>query len=309
VLLLGETGTGKEWIAGEIHRLSGRSGPLLAVNCAALSAQIIESQLFGHVRGAFTGATSDHKGLFRAADGGTLFLDEIGELPVDLQPKLLRTLQDGQVLAVGATRSAPVDVRVIGATNLDLHAAVEAGSFRRDLYARLAMWELAVPPLRVRRLDILSWIDRLHRAWQRARPGVAASLPALLPDAVEAILLHPWPDNLRGLDRLVHALAATSKPDGGIALADLPRWLRERRTPARESDAPVAGAAPVAAGAAAVAAPATPESDRRPPPTREEFELAYAELGGNVRALARHFRRDRRQIYRWVAAYGLERRD
>ena len=291
VLLLGETGTGKERIAREIHRLSGRPGPLVAINCAALSPQLVESQLFGHLRGAFTGATAASEGLFRAADRGTLFLDEIGELPADLQPKLLRALQEGEVLAVGATTGLPVDVRVVAATNRDLPDEVDAGRFRRDLYARLAMWELRVPPLRERRVDLFDWIERLHRAWRAARPGTAASLPGLLPDAVEAVLLHPWMDNLRGLDRLVHTLA-TMSTRGPLARRDLPVWL----SAPPETDP-------------AEAAPASPRAGGVPAPTRDEFIAAHGELGGNVRALARRFNRDRRQIYRWIEAYGLPRRD
>jgi transcriptional regulator with PAS, ATPase and Fis domain len=288
VLLLGETGTGKERIAREIHRLSGRPGPLVAINCAALSPQLVESQLFGHMRGAFTGATTAAEGLFRAADRGTLFLDEIGELSADLQPKLLRALQEGEVLAVGATSGVAVDVRVIAATNRDLPADVDAGRFRRDLYARLALWELRVPPLRDRRVDLFDWIDRLHRAWRSARPGTAATLPALLPDAVEAILLHDWMDNLRGLDRLVHSLATISAR-GPLARRDLPSWL----TAPPEADSPDTAASPRAGGL--------------PVPSRDDFIAAHRELEGNVRALARRFNRDRRQIYRWIEAYGLAR--
>src|SRR5262249_11481857 len=136
-LIIGETGTGKELIAAEMHRLSGRRGELVAINCAAISPQLIESQLFGHVRGAFTGAGDANPGLVRAARGGTLFLDEIGELPLELQAKLLRVIQEGEVLPVGGSQATKVDVRVIAATNRDLEADAEAGLFRRDLYARL----------------------------------------------------------------------------------------------------------------------------------------------------------------------------
>src|SRR5690606_21362403 len=182
VLVLGETGVGKEKIAAELHRLSGRQGPLVAVNCAALSAQLIESQLFGHVRGAFTGATQERAGLFRAATGGTLFLDELGEMPLELQPKLLRAVELGEVVAVGSTQPHRVDVRLIAATNRSLTDEVVAGRFRRDLYARLALWEIAAPPLRSRRADIIDWIDRLHRLWWEPR----GEPPAPLDLSVEA---------------------------------------------------------------------------------------------------------------------------
>jgi transcriptional regulator with GAF, ATPase, and Fis domain len=290
-LIVGETGTGKEWVARELHRAGGRSGPMVAVNCAALGPTLVESQLFGHVKGAFTGATGEHRGLFRAADGGTLFLDEIGELPLELQPKLLRALQDHEVLAVGATRTVAVDVRVVAATNRALGAAVSDGGFRRDLYARLAMWEIAVPPLRARRADILDWLLRLHHAWRDARPGARAAPIELLPDAVETLLLHPWPDNLRGVDRLVHRLA-TATHTAAVGRAELPAWLR---------DLEPAPAEPTAEPA--------PARGRRETPARAEIERAYHELGGSVRALARHFGRDRKQIYRWLAALGLKKGD
>ncbi len=300
VLISGETGTGKEWIARALHAASGRRGPLLAVNCAALGRELLESQLFGHVRGAFTGAAADSPGLFRAADGGTLFLDELGELPLELQPKLLRALQEREVLAVGATRAVKVDVRVCAATNRELPAMIEQGEFRRDLHARLAMWELAAPPLRARRVDVLDWLGRLHHSWcqERGREAVALELS---PAAVEAILLHPWPDNLRGLERLVHALAARSG-GGAISRAELPPWLLGGLPPAGERRAATAGER-----ATSPSSSSSTEATRPPPPTRAELIAAHAELGGNVRALARKFGRDRRQIYRWLEAHGLSR--
>ncbi|MBX7082088.1 MAG: sigma 54-interacting transcriptional regulator [Nannocystaceae bacterium] len=292
VLLVGETGTGKEFAARALHERSGRRG-LSSINCAALSPQLIESQLFGHVRGAFTGATADSPGMLRAADGGTLFLDEIGELPLELQPKLLRALQEGEVQPVGSTKVVKVDVRVIAATNRDLEAAVEAGSFRRDLLARLSLWQVRLPPLRERRADLLAWIERLAAAWF-ARRGQPALPFALDPEIVEVLLLHRWTSNLRELDRLVHALAGDPALAAGERLGrgDLPAWLLG------QSDE---GAQPVAAAAEPKAAV--------PVPTREEFVAAHARLGGSVRALAKHFARDRRQIYRWLEAYGLRRDD
>jgi len=294
VLLVGETGTGKEQIARELHRLSGRSGQLLSVNCAALSRELVESQLFGHVRGSFTGALGDHPGLFRAASGGTVFLDEIGDLPLDLQPKLLRALQEGEVLPVGATRAQPVDVRVIAATNRDLTASVEAGGFRRDLYARLAMWEIAVPPLRERRADVLAWVGRLHRRWLIERPDQApAPSLELSPAAAEQLLLADWPENLRGVGRLVHELA-TRLGGGRVEMDDLPGWLC--RSPVLDL-----GGAATADGSA----PSVRRGARRPTPSPEELSAAMREHDGSVRAVARRFGRDRRQIYRWLEAFGL----
>jgi transcriptional regulator with GAF, ATPase, and Fis domain len=294
VLLVGETGTGKEQIARELHRLSGRDGALLSVNCAALSRELVESQLFGHVRGAFTGALVDHPGLFRAARGGTVFLDEIGDLPLDLQPKLLRALQEGEVLPVGATREQAVDVRVIAATNRDLTTSVEAGLFRRDLYARLALWEIAVPALRDRRPDVLAWIERLHRRWLSERPDQLPAPPIeFSPAAAEQVLLADWPENLRGLDRLVHELA-TRVCGSHVELDDLPLWVSRSPAPDRGSS----GRSRSRQGARAA-------GTRRPTPSAEELVAAMREHGGSVRAVARRFGRDRRQIYRWLEAFGL----
>jgi DNA-binding NtrC family response regulator len=290
-LLIGDTGTGKEWVARELHRLSGRRGPLIAVNCATLSPQLAESQLFGHVKGAFTGATAEADGWFRQAEGGTLFLDELGELPLELQPKLLRVVQDGVVQPLGASRAVTVDVRLCCATNRDLAAEVERGRFRRDLYARMARQELRLPSLAARRGDVLDWIDRLWNGWAAAR-GRRLGLPTWRASAARAILAHAWPDNLRGLERLVHELASRGAPARPFDVDDLPGWLI----------APPASAPPVAEVDAARAA-------RPPVPTRAELVAAWTAHGGSVRALARHFGRDRRQIYRWVEAYGLRASD
>ena len=272
VLLIGETGTGKESAAAELHRLSRRAGPYLTLNCAALSAQLVESQLFGHVKGAFTGADAAHDGLFRGADRGTLLLDEIGELPLDLQPKLLRALQEGEVLPVGSTRALDVDVRVIAATNRDLYAEVQQGRFRRDLYARLALFELRVPSLAQRRADVMVWLAQLLKRWATAR---GAKLPPLdvEPEGVEALLLARYDENLRTLDRVVHALAGSAA-----------RWTLEQLTPLLGAQA----AAPPPGGI----------------PTREELAEVLARLK-SVRATAKHFGRERKQIYRWLEKHGL----
>lgn len=291
VLILGETGTGKEHIARQIHHLSARSGNFVALNCASLSTHLVESQLFGHGKGAFTGASEAQPGLFRAADKGTLFLDEIGDLPLELQPKLLRVLQEGEVLPVGSTRPVRVDVRVLAATHRDLVRAVEEQSFREDLYARLALWEVHVPPLRARRADILDWTYRLRDLWGQKR-GQPASW-RLSVDAAEYVIAFSWPLNLRGLERLVHELCSGGARNGVVSPSALPSWLKVVQSD--ETNDEQETSQEVAAKRTAI-------------PTREEFVLAHNELAGSVRALARRFGRDRRQIYRWLTAYGLDHR-
>lgn len=293
VLLIGESGSGKERSAAEVHRLSGRRGPLVALNCAALSPQLVESQLFGHHRGAFTGATAAQPGLFRAAEGGTLWLDEIGELPLDAQPKLLRAIEAGEILPVGATAPIRVDVRVIAATNRVLADEVAAGRFRRDLYARLALWEVALPPIARRRVDILPWLARLAADWAAARGLPPPEPPTLTPAAAAAILGARWPDNLRGLHRLVHALA--DRLERPIRREDLPTWLVDAApAPAPAGPLPAAEPTPAAQG------------PLKPRPSRDELLAALAAHAWNLTATARAYARDRKQISRWIAMYGID---
>ncbi|GHD68250.1 sigma-54 interaction domain-containing protein [Jeongeupia chitinilytica] len=201
VLVIGETGTGKELIARHIHQLSGRKGPFVAVNCGAISEQLAESELFGHEAGAFTGAVARREGWFEAAHHGTLFLDEIGDLPLPLQVKLLRVLQEGEVVRVGARKPIPVDVRLLAATNVDLGDAVAAGHFRLDLLYRLNIAQLRLPPLRERRGDILPLVDYfIGRYSQRLQ----LAQPQLSDDATQALLDYGWPGNIRELENVVH---------------------------------------------------------------------------------------------------------
>jgi transcriptional regulator with GAF, ATPase, and Fis domain len=291
ILLCGATGTGKELIAREIHRASGRGGKLVAINCAALSPQLVESELFGHVRGAFTGAQLEQLGLFREAHGGTLLLDEIGELPLALQPKLLRVLQEKTVRPVGATRELCVDVRIVAATHRDLPEMVERGEFRRDLHARLCLSEIRVPSLQRRKPDVLAWLERLHvaRCDARSQPSPARTPRGLDTQAAEAVLRRPWPDNLRGLARLAHALSDSTSDAGPCTLAELPSWFWLDPTPATQLDP-----TPIQLG-----------KRRRQTPSRDELQALLQANGGSIRAVARHLERDRRQIYRWAEAFGL----
>lgn len=322
VLIIGETGVGKERVAAEVHRLSKRPGPLVPVNCAALSPQLVESQLFGHVRGAFTGATAAHDGLFRAAERGTLFLDEMGELPLELQAKLLRAIENGEVQQVGSARPARVDVRVVAATNRDLQSASAAGQFRADLYGRLSVWELRLAPLRERRVDILDWIERLYILGGASERG-GGPMPAFTADAAEACLRYAWPLNLRSVERLIHELfGGEDLGTEPVAPARLPGWLTSPapglpRAPATTPDRAAATSPSTAAAGHDDAG--LGESDQSPPegtdararvpiPTRAELTAAYERLDGSVRALARHFGRDRRQIYRWLSSHGLKER-
>ncbi len=211
VLLTGESGTGKERAARALHDLSRRrSGPYVALNCAALPEQLFESELFGHLKGAFTGAERERQGLLRQASGGTLFLDEVGELPTALQPKLLRVLQEGRVRPLGADVEARVDVRLIVATNRDLGQDIAAGKFRADLYYRLAVITIHLPPLRERGDDVLLLAEHFLDAIADAR-GVRR--PELGDDAEARLLAYPWPGNVRELRNWIeHAVAMSDGP-------------------------------------------------------------------------------------------------
>jgi two-component system NtrC family response regulator len=211
VLITGESGTGKERVAQALHALSRRrQGPFVAENCAAIPETLLESVLFGHKRGAFTGAVQDHPGHFVAAHGGTLFLDEIGEMRLPMQVKLLRALQEGEVRAVGDSRTRKVDVRVLAATNQDVEAAVAAGRFREDLFYRLNVLRLHLPPLRERGDDVLL-LARHFLAAAAARSGRALSLS---PTAERALLAAPWPGNVRQLQNEMARVAALA--DGAV---------------------------------------------------------------------------------------------
>jgi two-component system response regulator HydG len=245
VLILGESGTGKELVARSIH-YSGpyRDKPFVAIDCGSLVPTLIESELFGYVKGAFTGANKNKDGLLQAADGGTIFLDEIGELPIDLQSKLLRALQEKEVRPVGGTKSIPIDVRVLAATNRDLEHAVAQGSFRKDLYFRLNVLSLRIPPLRQRKQDIPllvgHFLERLARS-----TGVQRNISD---DALKLMLSYDWPGNIRELENCIErACALTSGPT--VHISDLPTTIqnwREQSEPAAERAVPRRGIMPIA---------------------------------------------------------------
>jgi transcriptional regulator with GAF, ATPase, and Fis domain len=269
--------------ARAIHLWARRNGRFVAVNAAAIPSELAESQLFGHVRGAFSGAHKDSEGAFCAADGGTLLLDEIGELPSALQPKLLRALEERQVTAVGASHFRKVEIRLVAATNLDLFREVEAGTFRRDLLARLAGAVIRIPPLRSRLTDILllarTFVDR--RNWVMSA-GFA-----------EGLLLHPWPMNIRELRTAMKRVDLLS--DAVLERSHLAEIIDRQdgfsRTPVTpsSSDSSADSADSVRSGA-----PLPPR------PSPEELREVLARLGGNISRTAAHFRRDVKQIYRWI---------
>jgi two-component system response regulator PilR (NtrC family) len=219
VLVTGESGTGKERVARALHAVSDRrSGPFLVVNCGALPENLMESELFGHEKGAFTGASGRHLGLFREADGGTLLLDEIGELPLTLQVKLLRVLQERKVRPVGGTAEVPIDVRLVAATNRDVEGDVDAGKFRQDLYYRLNIIRIELPPLRARAEDVPALIEGFLARFA-AEHG--KSVRTIAPDAMRAMLAYGWPGNVRELENAIER-AVTLSSGPGIGLGDLP---------------------------------------------------------------------------------------
>lgn len=234
VLLTGETGTGKEVVARRIHFCSERpGGPFVSVNCAALPEGLIESELFGYERGAFTGAAGARPGYFEEANGGTLFLDEVAELPLVLQPKLLRALQEREVRRLGASRSVRVDVRVIAATNGDLACAVREGRFRPDLYYRLCIIELHLPPLRERKEDLP---ELCKHFLGRCIPRTGSPLRRVSAAAAEAMDAYPWPGNVRELENVIERALVLARLDDGDAV--LPCHLPEEMRPAPSAAEP-----------------------------------------------------------------------
>ena len=233
LLLQGESGAGKERIARYIHDASGRqAGPFVAINCAAVPESLIESELFGHARGSFTGATSDRAGLFESAKGGTLLLDEVAELPLPMQSKLLRVLQEREVRRVGENKMRAIDVRVIAATHRDLAAEVKAGRFREDLFFRLRVIELLVPPLRERPEDIL---PLARQALARAAAREKLPLKELSPEATRRVLAHPWPGNVRELLNAMER-ALVLAPGKRIEASDLPPDVKQAAPPRASSE-------------------------------------------------------------------------
>ncbi|MCC7111968.1 MAG: sigma 54-interacting transcriptional regulator, partial [Deltaproteobacteria bacterium] len=281
---------GKDVAARALHEQSGRRGAFVAVNCAAIPENLAESQLFGHKAGSFTGAQKDHTGYFRQADGGTLFLDEVGELPLSLQPKLLRVLDEGQVFAVGASTGVPVDVRLVAATNRHIAKEVEQGTFRADLFARLAEITISLPPLRARKEDVLLLL-------LRALPEGVSLSPAL----VSALLLHHWPFNVRELMKIATELEVKAQ---GRPVLDVD--LLEGRLLGPQpggGPGPVATPAPVELPRAErVPAPKREE----PAPSKEELERLLAAHRGKVSDVARATGRSRTQVYRWLEQHGFD---
>jgi len=248
VMIGGDSGTGKELVARHIHKLSGRKGPFLAINCGAITEHLAESELFGHEAGAFTGAQGKREGWFEAANGGTLFLDEIGDLPLSLQVKLLRVLQEREVVRLGSRRPIPVDVRLVTATNVDLNEAVSAGHFRLDLFYRLNIVQVQLPPLRERIGDIVPLANHFLGVYSR-RLGLPE--PRLGSAAIEALQDYSWPGNIRELENVIHfALLVASEQE------IRPEHLKLAGNPLRHSAA--ARPQPEAIAATATALPAVP---------------------------------------------------
>ncbi|HEY0907488.1 MAG TPA: sigma-54 dependent transcriptional regulator [Methylophilus sp.] len=237
-LVKGETGTGKELVARHIHNLSPRrSGPFAAINCGAFSETLVESELFGYERGAFTGAVGAKKGWFETANGGTLFLDEIGDLPLSTQVKLLRVLQEREVIPIGSRKPVPIDVRLIAATNVNLVEAVNAGRFREDLYYRIKVVPIEIPPLRERRGDVLPLVEHFLEVY---RNRLHTSKPQLGADTIKVLNDYPWPGNIRELENVIHrALLVCDgkwlKP-ADLNLPSLPTILGQERHSALSPD-------------------------------------------------------------------------
>ena len=277
VLFLGETGVGKGVLAAELHRHSPRAaGPFVALNCAELAESLLEAELFGYERGAYTGAVAAKPGLIDSANGGTLFLDEVGEMPLSIQAKLLRVLEERQVRRLGSVKSHPVDIRVVSATNVDLLSAVEAGTFRRDLYFRLDGISLTVPPLRERPGELEGLV---HLFLEQAAAQGGRAIPEVTPEAWAALRRHPWPGNVRELRNAIERAAVLCT--GGVITPEL--------LPAEKTHTTLYAQAPV------------------PPGERERIEEALLRCGGNQTRAAKELGISRRTLVNRLAKYRLPR--
>jgi len=290
VMILGETGVGKELVARELHARSGRRGKLVALNCGGTNETLIASELFGHVRGAFTGADRDRKGLIETARGGTLFLDELVDASPELQVSLLRLLETGDYRPVGSDREQRADVRIIAAAQPDIEQQVAEGAFRRDLWTRLARWVIRIPPLRARRADIPLLAQ--HFA---ARFGDNQDLE-LTPECAVALMRHDWHGNVRELAAIIERLVVASR---GASVLDLTPWLEEElralALPHRDADE---------VSAPEARRPSAPR--RKEPLTRDEIETALKRVRGNVQAAAEALGVGRRTLYRHFKAHDLD---
>jgi two-component system response regulator GlrR len=279
ILIRGPSGAGKELIARAIHAASRRaSRAFVAVNCAAIPSELLESELFGHRKGAFTGATYDHKGLFQGADGGTIFLDEIGDMPVSLQAKLLRVLQERAVRPVGAMQPVTVDVRVLSATHRNLEERVASGEFREDLYYRLNVVALAIPALSERREDIVPLASHFLR---RTAARYGKDLKAFAPDALELLVAAPWPGNVRQLENVV---------EQAVALASTP----------------ILPAALVKEALASEPATLTPLDEAKRAFERDYLVRLLKITAGSVTQAARLAHRNRTEFYKLLERHGLQ---
>ena len=285
---MGETGTGKELVARAIHQHSSRSaGPFVPVNCGALTETLLEAELFGHVRGAFTGAVSDRKGLWEEANGGTLFLDEIGETSPAMQVKLLRALQEGEIRRVGTSKTSTIDTRVVAATNRDLEQEVKNGRFREDLFYRLSVVTLRVPPLREHRADIPLLAERfLHSASERVERGPFR----FIEETIKTLVAYDWPGNVRELESAIEHAALRARGDE-VTPDDLPAKLQspEIRAAARSSLTALYGDLPSLA-----------ELERR------YLIHVLDSMSGNRSRAAEIMGIDRRTLYRMAERHGIK---
>jgi two-component system response regulator PilR (NtrC family) len=282
VLVNGESGTGKELVARAIHEVSARGGqPFIAVNCSAIPENLLEAEFFGYRKGAFTGAAEDREGFFQAASGGTLFLDEIGELPLSMQSKLLRAIQERSVRPVGAVNELPVNVRILSATHKDLGAEVQTGHFRQDLYYRLNVIQIRVPALRDRIEDLPVIADRVLQ--RIAADAQVSPAPRLTRDAVLHLSRYPFPGNVRELENLLHrAVALSGEEEIGVADVALPDSVFNDVEPA-ELEVPVANPAEMAQAGESPTQPVV-----TPLPSNLEAYLDEVERDILIRALERY---------------------